>query len=210
MNLIFNFGAAAAATLAVLLGFQPWARADQIYFTPRQVLAEFFPKSEKVTFVKVTPDPRRLARIKQRLGYLPSKPTYTFYVAKTAGQVDGYAFVDDELGQHLPITYAVKLDWTGKVQDLAIMVYRESRGDEIRDARFRKQFTGKTGSDKVRLNQDVVAISGATISSNSMAIGVRRAVVLFDECMASPATAGKATGTPANHAVPPASATQAR
>jgi hypothetical protein len=174
------------------LGAAPAARADTTYFTTRQVLAEFFPKSDKVTYKQFTLADDQAARLKQKLGSAPAKKTYTFYVATTGDQVDGYALVDDELGQHQPITYGVKLSAAGAVERVEIMVYRESRGDEVRDKRFLKQFAGRTSRDALRLNTDVVAISGATISSNSMAVGVKRAVALFDECLAPAKTAAAA------------------
>jgi Na+-translocating ferredoxin:NAD+ oxidoreductase RnfG subunit len=181
MKTIFNF---VSLALVLLLWAAPRrALADETHFTSRQLLKEFFPKSKRVTYLQITPDAKQRERIRARLGYTPAKATYTFFVAMTDDKVDGYAFVDDELGQHLPITYGVKISPAGAVEIIEIMVYRESRGDEVRDPRFRKQFVGKTGHDAIRLNQDVVAISGATISSNSMAVGVKRAVVLFEECV---------------------------
>ena len=64
-----------------------------------------------------------------------------------------------------------------------IVVYRESRGDEVRDERFRAQFVGKSAADAIDTDSDIQAVSGATISSRAMAVGVKRAVVLFDELL---------------------------
>ena len=69
-----------------------------------------------------------------------------------------------------------------------IVVYREARGDEVRDERFRAQFVGKSARDAIDTDQDIQAVSGATISSRAMAVGVKRAVVLFDE-LVKPAAA---------------------
>jgi hypothetical protein len=51
----------------------------------------------------------------------------------------------------------------------------------VRDPRFREQFVGKTAADPLRPGEEVVAVSGATISSRAMAVGVRRCLVLLDE-----------------------------
>jgi hypothetical protein len=157
------------------------ARAETTYFTTRALLAEFFPKSERVTFRTFSLDSSLKARLTQRLGYAPSKDRYTVFIASTHGRVDGYALIDDEPGLHQPITFATRLSPHGAVERLEIMVYREPRGDEVRDARFRKQFEGKTAQDPLRVNRDIDAVSGATVSSVSMASGVRRAAVLIDE-----------------------------
>jgi hypothetical protein len=157
------------------------ARADATFFTTRAVLAELFPKSEHVTFTTFVLTPAQKARVERRLGYTLPKDRYTIFEATTGGAVDGYAVVDDELGQHQPITFATRLSARAVVERVEIMVYREPRGDEVRDARFRAQFAGKTARSPLRLRQDIDAVSGATTSSASIAVGVKRAAVLVEE-----------------------------
>lgn len=183
MKMVFKLSFA-LALVGLLASVPREASAETTYFTPRSVLAEFFPKSDKVTYIRFTPTRDQRAAIAKQLGYALSRKTYVIYVALTAGQVDGYAFIDDQMGQHLPITFAVQLTASGAVARQEIMVYREPRGDEVRDARFRKQFEGKTVDDPIRANKDIDCISGATISSHAIAIGVKRAVVLFDAATA--------------------------
>jgi Na+-translocating ferredoxin:NAD+ oxidoreductase subunit G len=167
---------------ATLLGLRSApVRAEATYYTPRAVLAEFFPKSERVTFRTFALDSSLKGRLAQRLGYRPAKDQYTVFVATSHGHVDGYAVIDDEPGLHQPITFATRLSPRGAVERLEIMVYREPRGDEVRDVRFRKQFEGKTAQDPLRVNHDIDAVSGATVSSASMALGVRRATILVEE-----------------------------
>ena len=167
--------------LGGLCGAPAPAHAETTYYTPRALRAEFFPKSDRVTFRTFAVDPSLKARLTQRLGYAPVKDRYTVFVATTQGHIDGYAVIDDEPGLHQPITFATRLSPRGVVERLEIMVYREPRGDEVRDARFRKQFEGKTAQDALRLNRDIDAVSGATVSSASMAVGVRRAAILVEE-----------------------------
>jgi Na+-translocating ferredoxin:NAD+ oxidoreductase RnfG subunit len=145
------------------------------------VLAEFFPNSERVGYRTVALDQSMRARLAQRLGYTPVRDKYTIFVATTHGKVDGYAVVDDEKGLHQPITFATRLSPRGIVERVEIMVYREPRGDEVRDPRFRRQFQGKTAQDPLRLNHDIDAVSGATVSSASLAVGVKRATILVEE-----------------------------
>lgn len=172
----------ALALFALLAGEAAPARAaDVVYATPQNVLASFFPKSERVTYRTLPLDPRGKARLAHRLGYTPARDSYTIFVALTHGKVDGYAVIDDELGLHQPITFATRLTSRGVVDRVEIMVYREPRGDEVRDPRFRKQFEGKTAADPLRIDRDIDAVSGATISSASLATGVRRAAILIEE-----------------------------
>ena len=161
-------------------------RAQATYFTPRALLAEFFPKSQLVTYQKFELSAAQRSRVEGLLGYALKKTSYTLYIAKTGEHVDGYAILDEENGQHLPISFAIKLSPGGAVERQEIMVYRERYGDEVRDPRFRQQFVGKTAADPLRPGEEVIAVSGATISSRAMALGVRRALVLFDELVLRP------------------------
>lgn len=163
------------------------AGAQATYFTPRGLLGEFFPKSQTVTYQKFDLSSAQRGRLEGLLGYPLRKTSYTLYIAKTGEHIDGYAFLDEENGQHLPISFAVKLSAAGVVERQEVMVYRERYGDEVRDPRFRQQFVGKTVADPLRPGEEVVAVSGATISSRAMAIGVRRCLVLFDELVLRPA-----------------------
>jgi Na+-translocating ferredoxin:NAD+ oxidoreductase RnfG subunit len=180
MKIVFKIIFPGIALALVLLATRP-ARADQVYFTPRDLLSDFFRSSQSVTYKKVQLDDAERARLQRRLGYTPERTSYTFYVASSSGHVDGYAFIDEEKGEHLPITFAVKLSPAGKVLRQEVVIYREARGDEVRDDRFRAQFVGKSAADPIDAGEDIQAVSGATISSRAMAVGVKRAVVLFDE-----------------------------
>jgi Na+-translocating ferredoxin:NAD+ oxidoreductase subunit G len=164
----------------------PRANASSTYFTTPQILREFFPTSEKVGFRRVAITPALVVTLEERLGYPPRRPEYVVFVATTGERVDGYAIVDEELGQHEPITFAVKLSPSGVVERQEVMVYREKYGEEITDARFRRQFIGKSTRDPVRAGVDVDVVTGATISSRSIAIGVRRALILLDELILKP------------------------
>ena len=154
--------------------------------SPCRRLKDVFPKSQRVSYRKVKLGPAELAAVQGRLGYTPAKPEYVFFVATTGEHVDGYAIIDDVLGQHEQITFAVKLSPEGVVERHEVMVYREKYGEEITDARFRRQFQGKTVKDQVRAGVDIDVVTGASISSRSMTVGVRRALVLLDELILKP------------------------
>jgi len=189
MKIVFKISFTAVVLALVVAGGARPAHADQVYYTTTDLLADFFRSSQNVTYKKVQVDDSERTRLQRRLGYTPAKASYTFYVATSGGHIDGYAFIDEEKGEHLPITFAVKLSPAGKVMRQEIVVYREARGDEVRDEHFRAQFVGKSAADAIDTNQDIMAVSGATISSRAMAVGVKRAVVLFDELVRPTAVA---------------------
>jgi Na+-translocating ferredoxin:NAD+ oxidoreductase subunit G len=167
-----------AAALVTLALARP-ASAQGVYFTTESVLKELFATSERVRFVEVVTESHKAALL-ARLGYVPVRAKYAVFIGQTGDTIDGYAVIDEERGQHLPITFAVKVDSAGKVERTEVMVYREGYGHEIRERRFQRQFVGKVAADRLVPGDDVVAISGATISSASMAVAVRRATMLVD------------------------------
>jgi hypothetical protein len=181
-------------------------RGDVAYFSTRSVLSSFFPKSERVTYRTIVVEGANRARLAARLGYTPALDRYTVFVATTQGKVDGYAVIDDEMGLHQPITFATKISPDGLVERVEIMVYREPRGDEVRDPRFLKQFQGRSARDGMRLSRDIDAVSGATVSSASLAVGVRRATILVDEVVSqapkSPSASAPAGSAPPNPSNP--------
>lgn len=95
---------------------------------------------------------------------------------KVAG--GGWFVVDQVLGKHEMITYAVGLHADGSVKQVEILEYRETYGGEVRNAVWRGQFVGKTAADPLKLNQDIRNISGATLSSRHLTDGVKRILVL--------------------------------
>lgn len=169
-----------AACLALALSTATPAQA-QVFFTPRSVLAAFFPGSQRVTYRTFTLSPEQRAKLTRRLGTAPPKSAYNFYIALSGENVDGYALLDEAMGQYMPISYAVKLSPKGAVERLELMVYREQYGSEVKSDRFCRQFVGKTQADPLLVGDDVLIVSGASISSRALTDGVRRTLILFDE-----------------------------
>src|SRR5262245_20360697 len=101
---IFNRVVACALALGLLGLGAPGRAVAQEYYTVRQLLAEQFKSSARVSYVRVHPNSEQRARIERKLGRDLAKADYTVYVAQTGERVDGYALFDDELGQHEPIT----------------------------------------------------------------------------------------------------------
>lgn len=86
----------------------------------------------------------------------------------------GWLVVDEVLGKHEFITYAVALTPAGAVRQIEIMDYRETYGGEIRNEKWRAQFAGKSAAAPLKLDQDIKNISGATLSCRHVTDGVKR------------------------------------
>lgn len=187
MKMMFKVIFAASALLAgaPAAGLSAAHAAPGTLYTRDQILQDFFPGADAVEKRPVPLAAPLCEKLKARLGYVPRSPdgtgTFPVWVGTKAGVILGYAVIDDEKGMHEPITFAVLVGPDGAVTRQEVLVYRESEGDGITRKAFRRQFVGKTVKSPLRAGADVVIVSGATISSNSMAVGVRRALAVVDE-----------------------------
>ena len=163
--------------------------AGRVVHDRDEVLHQFFAGADRVETQTVTVTPELAARLKNRLGYVPAAASYTVWVGKKNGHEIGYAVVDDEKGMHEPITFAVLIGTDGSVARQEVLVYREPEGDGVTSHRFTSQFVGKTMKDPIRAGEDITIVSSATISSNSMAVGVKRALAIVTEGLLTPQTA---------------------
>jgi Na+-translocating ferredoxin:NAD+ oxidoreductase RnfG subunit len=98
--------------------------------------------------------------------------------ATTGGKVLGTFFADAVIGKQEYITYALSLDPEGRVLRVDVLEYRETHGWEIRNERWRAQFTSKSVADPVEVGRDIANISGATLSCRHVTDGVRRLLAL--------------------------------
>jgi Na+-translocating ferredoxin:NAD+ oxidoreductase RnfG subunit len=92
----------------------------------------------------------------------------------------GVFFLDQVLGKHEYITYAVGLNADGSVRGIEILEYRENYGGQIREAAWRGQFVGKTAADPLKLDRDIANISGATLSCRHVTDGVKRLLGFYE------------------------------
>lgn len=85
----------------------------------------------------------------------------------------------DEIGKEQPITAGI-LVRAGRIADVKVLAYRESRGGEVQQSFFLRQFKDATlASPQDRLNRRVDGITGATLSVRAMQ-NMARLALLFD------------------------------
>lgn len=110
-----------------------------------------------------------------------SSVRHPFKGDRTWKAADGsYFIVDEVVGKHEMITYAVGIAPNGTVQGIEIMEYVESYGYEVAEDDWRKQFVGKTAEDPLKLKKDIQNISGATLSCKHLTDGVKRVMVMYE------------------------------
>ena len=165
----------------------------EVFMSEDEGVKTMFPKSERVRKDLIKLNAEKKTQIEDRIGWKFPEEEFEVYIGETGTRVDGYAMVQNTIGKHKPMTYMVGVDGQGSVSDIELLVFRESRGSEIRQKRFNSQYEGKTVLDPVRINKDIINISGATMSVRSMSAGIKRVLVLVDEFYLKPAGRGSDT-----------------
>ena len=158
----------------------------EVYLTEEEAAKLMFPDSERIRKEVLSLTAQQKALVEKRIGWSFPDQSFDVYLGETNGTVDGYAMIQNTIGKHRPITYMVGVDQNGQVTNFEVLVYRESRGSEIRRKRFNYQYEGKTVFDPIRINKDIINITGATMSVRSASAGVKRVLVLVDELYLKP------------------------
>lgn len=160
--------------------------AAYVDWTPETLLASYFPAPATVEEVAFTPDAETRDRLKSALGYALPRPTVAVHVGHDGSGVLGYALLDSQLGQHEPIDFGVLFTPEGAVARVEVLVYREAYGEGVRAEGFRRQFIGLGPSAPMRPGKDIRIVSGATVSTRSISVGVRRATLLLAAFLGRP------------------------
>lgn len=93
---------------------------------------------------------------------------------------DRTAWILEEIGKERPITTGYVVDG-GVIERVRVLIYRESRGWEVRYPSFTQQFDGATLDGDGGLDRDIDGISGATLSVRALKKLARLALVLHAE-----------------------------
>ncbi len=91
--------------------------------------------------------------------------------------IEGYALLDNVKGKSMPITFIVLYNTDGSVVHSAVVKYREPIGGEVGRQSWLDQFLGKNSSS---VYDEIDAISGATISVNSVTRGIHKLTLLLN------------------------------
>ncbi len=84
----------------------------------------------------------------------------------------GYAYIGKAQSKTDEFDYLILLDKDLVIVKSKVLIYREDYGGEIGSKRWLKQFIGKSYNDRLMYGDNIAAISGATISVQSMTAAI--------------------------------------
>ena len=175
----------AALWIPVAAACVPAAAHATQYLSVEQAQRQLFPSAERFAPATLHMTAAVRAQIAAESGVADADDPRVWRAVR-GNDVLGSFIVDEVIGKHELITYAVAIDPQGIVRGVEILDYRETRGGEVRDPRWRAQFAGKGPGDALRLGEDIQNLSGATLSSRHITDGVRRLVVLHRLALRAP------------------------
>ena len=173
--------------VGLLSALLPSSSSAETLLTEPEALKIVFPKSQSVeTQVRTLTEPQRGA-LQKKTGIRFPEPEYRFFIGHGKAGIDGYAVIMNEIGKHEYITFIVGVSPKGEIRDVAVMDYRETRGWEVKEQRFLRQFRGKSLADPITVDHDILNYTGATLSSHAIARGVKKALALVQTFYFQPA-----------------------
>lgn len=155
----------------LLFFFAPALLAGGVYQEPDAFISETFDGAPPGPEV-IWPDADLKAAMSEILGH-PYKGLRIRYWRK-----DGRtAWVLDEIGKEKPITTGIVVNG-GRIEKVRILVFRESRGWEVRHDFFTRQFENAAMTASSQLDRRIDNISGATLSVRAVTKLARIALML--------------------------------
>jgi hypothetical protein len=165
---------------------------EQVYLTAPEALREIYGGVARIDTTTARLTPVEGERIAKALGRpVPAAPLQVFVPRGPNGGALGYAMVAEEVGKYRPITFLVGTTPDLRVKGVEVLIYRESRGGEVRRERFLRQYRGKRADDSIRINRDIINVAGATLSVNAMNAGVKRVLATLEALRARDALGGR-------------------
>ena len=160
----------AAVPLLIALAAQVWAAAG-LYQPPEQFVADAFngtpPKARALWL-----DADVKSGLAEIFGRAPAMLRIRYWHRGTRT-----VWILEEIGKEKPITTGIVVD-DGAIEDMRVLVFRESRGWEIRYPFFTDQFKDRRLTGRSELDGHIDGITGATLSVRAMKKMARAALLL--------------------------------
>ncbi len=166
-------------TLALMLVMAAYvlpypAHATETYQTPDEFIAESFSQQPPEPGV-VWLQGETSKTVESILGHRYSSLRIRYWQ-----QDQRSAWILEEIGKERPITMGFVIS-DNKIESMKVLIYRESRGWEIRHDFFLEQFSRATLDSQLTLDRHIDSISGATLSVRAATNLARLALYLAQQ-----------------------------
>lgn len=144
------------------------------YMSAEQARALIFPAADEYVAKAVQLTPEQMRDIDKASGVPGRTAQQPVWQVLSKGKPVGWFFIDQVIGKHELITYALGINADGTIRQVEIIEYLENYGSQVRYPNWRNQFVGKNVDSLLRLESDIDNISGATLSARHLTEGIKR------------------------------------
>lgn len=154
-----RLGGQLLAVMALLATGPVAGSSPQVYMDPQDFLGAAFASKQPPAPQVIWLTGALREQVSEVLGHAPSAVRVRYW-----DDGEQTVWVLEEIGKEEPITVGISVA-AGKIEQLKVLIYRESRGWEVRHSFFVDQFMGVARRDGERgLDRHIDGISGATMS----------------------------------------------
>ena len=133
-----------------------------------EAIRRIFPEADRVEARDVILTEDLVARIEKLARARVNERLVTFYTARRAGAVAGYAVLHTHVVRTKPETLAIAFEPDGRIRSITVLSFLEPP-EYLPGERWLAQFRGKGPEDRLLVGQDVAAITGATLTARGVA-----------------------------------------
>ncbi len=153
------------------------------YMSVEQARQLVFPFADEYVAKPLQLTPEQVQEIDKLSGVTGRSAQPQVWQALVKGKMAGWFFVDQVIGKHELITYALGLNLDGSIRQVQVIEYLEVYGSQVRYPNWRDQFVGKTVASPLRIDNDIENISGATLSARHLTDGIKRLLFLHQSVL---------------------------
>jgi len=166
-------------TFAIGMGLHaPSIVEGKVYKTKDAALKEVFPDADTVEKINVFLGKEEQKKIEAMAKSKLESRIFTFYAGRKGNAIVGYAVFGSHVVRTKQEVYMVVINPDGSIKQVEIMAFYEP-AERLPSKKWFKQFTGKILNDELWPKKGIDAVTGATISVNTITQEIRNILAVF-------------------------------
>ena len=161
----------------LLLAAAPRPAAARLLLSQKEALALAFPAPLKVERRTAYLSPEEVRRASELAQAKVESRVWTYYVGTSSRGTAGYAYFETHVVRSMTETFMAVLSPDGSVRSVELLAFAEPEDYEPSKP-WLGQFAGKSLKDDLLVHRAVRNITGASLTSEALAAGVRRALAV--------------------------------
>lgn len=151
----------------------------KVFSTKDDALKRAFPDAVRVERKTIFLLKEDIRRIEGLSGTKVDSRLFTYYEAVGPDGTSGYAVVQGHVVRTKTMVYMAVIRPGGEIDHIDILAFYEPE-EYMPSTRWLDQFIGRRLSERLRINNEIQAITGATFSSHALTGEARKALAVFE------------------------------